>query len=129
LAFCPFAAALDRAERRRAGPICLDRGKEGRRPKLPGNCWIEGRGPTIGQYRTVVKAVQSSVVGVKASRAVGGKDNDELSGFLIARAGSRGRTEVRDLRKATLESTLAPLFKTLAEVFVAKQPEDVSGLL
>ena len=43
----------------------------------------EGRGPTIGQYRYVVKAVQLSVVGIKASRTVAGQESDELSAFLF----------------------------------------------
>ena len=43
----------------------------------------EGREPTIAQYRFVVKAVQSSVVGVKASRNVDGQDSDELSSLLF----------------------------------------------
>jgi serine protease Do len=59
------------------------RGKERAEAEVARQLLDEGRGPTIGQYRTVVKAVQSSVVGVKASRAVGGQDNDELSGFLF----------------------------------------------
>ena len=59
------------------------RGKERAEAEVARQMLDEGRGPTIGQYRTVVKAVQSSVVGVKASRAVGGQDNDELSGFFF----------------------------------------------
>ncbi len=59
------------------------RGKERAEAEVARQMLDEGRGPTIGQYRTVVKAVQPSVVGVKASRAVGGQDNDELSGFFF----------------------------------------------
>jgi serine protease Do len=59
------------------------RGKERAEAEVARQLLDDGRGPTIGQYRTVVKAVQPSVVGVKASRAVGGQDNDELSGFFF----------------------------------------------
>ncbi len=59
------------------------RGKERAEAEVARQMLDDGRGPTIGQYRTVVKAVQASVVGVKASRAVGGPDNDELSGLLF----------------------------------------------
>ncbi len=55
------------------------RGKERAEAEVARELLDEGRGPTIGQYRTVVKAVQSSVVGVKASRIVDGQDSDELS--------------------------------------------------
>jgi serine protease Do len=59
------------------------RGKERAEAEVARQLLDEGRGPTIGQYRTVVKAIQPSVVGVKASRAVGGQESDELSGFLF----------------------------------------------
>ena len=59
------------------------RGKERAEAEVARQLLDEGRGPTIGQYRTVVKAVQSSVVGVKASRSVDGQDNDEVSSFLF----------------------------------------------
>jgi serine protease Do len=59
------------------------RGKERAEAEVARQLLDEGRGPTIGQYRTVVKAVQPSVVGVKASRTVGGQDSDELSSFLF----------------------------------------------
>ncbi len=42
-----------------------------------------GHNVTIGDYRYVVKAIQPSVVGVKAARIVGGEENDELSSFLF----------------------------------------------
>ena len=59
------------------------RGKERAEAEVARQLLDEGRGPTIGQYRTVVKAVQSSVVGVKASRSLDGQDNDELSSFFF----------------------------------------------
>jgi serine protease Do len=59
------------------------RGKERAEAEVNRQLLDEGRGATIGQYRTVVKAVQSSVVGVKASRSVAGPDNDELSPFFF----------------------------------------------
>ena len=59
------------------------RGKERAEAEIARQVLDEGRGPTIGQYRYVVKAVQSSVVGVKASRSVDGQDNDELSSFFF----------------------------------------------
>ncbi len=59
------------------------RGKERAEAEVARQLLDEGRGATIGQYRTVVKAVQSSVVGVKASRSLDGQDNDELSSFLF----------------------------------------------
>jgi serine protease Do len=55
------------------------RGKERAEAEVARQLLDEGRGPTIGQYRTVVKAVQPSVVGVKASRSLRGRDMDELS--------------------------------------------------
>ncbi len=55
------------------------RGKERAEAEIARQVLDEGRGPTIGQYRTVVKAVQSSVVGVKATRAAGGRDLDDLA--------------------------------------------------
>ncbi len=55
------------------------RGKERAEAEVARKLLDEGRGATIGQYRTVVKAVQSSVVGVKASHRVDGQDNDEMS--------------------------------------------------
>jgi serine protease Do len=56
------------------------RGKERAEAEVARQLLDEGRGPTIGQYRTVVKAVQPSVVGVKATRGVGGeRDVDELA--------------------------------------------------
>jgi serine protease Do len=54
------------------------RGKERAEAEVARQLLDEGREVTIGQYRTVVKAVQSSVVGVKASRRIGGQDDDEL---------------------------------------------------
>ena len=59
------------------------RGKERAEAEVARQVLDEGRGATIGQYRTVVKAVQSSVVGVKASRSLDGQDSDELSSFLF----------------------------------------------
>jgi serine protease Do len=59
------------------------RGKERAEAEIARQLLDEGRGATIGQYRTVVKAVQSSVVGVKASRGGGRQDDDELSSFLF----------------------------------------------
>ena len=59
------------------------RGKERAEAEVAREMLDEGRGATIGQYRTVVKAVQSSVVGVKASRSLDGQENDELSSFLF----------------------------------------------
>jgi serine protease Do len=59
------------------------RGKERAEAEVARQVLDEGRGATIGQYRYVVKAVQSSVVGVKASRSVDGQDSDELSSFLF----------------------------------------------
>ena len=59
------------------------RGKERAEAEVARQLLDEGRGATIAQYRTIVKAVQSSVVGVKASRSVDGQDNDELSSFLF----------------------------------------------
>src|SRR5271157_4544283 len=59
------------------------RGKERAEAEIAQQLLEEGHGATIGQYRYVVKAVQSSVVGVKASRSVDGQDNDELSSFLF----------------------------------------------
>jgi serine protease Do len=59
------------------------RGKERAEAEVARQLLDEGRGATIGQYRTIVKAVQSSVVGVKASRNIGGRDNDELSSFFF----------------------------------------------
>jgi len=55
------------------------RGKERAEAEVARELLDEGRGATIGQYRYVVKAVQSSVVGVKASRGGGGQEDDELS--------------------------------------------------
>ena len=57
------------------------RGKERAEAEVARQLLDEGRGATIAQYRTVVKAVQSSVVGVKASRSLDGQDSDELSSF------------------------------------------------
>ncbi|MGO9110594.1 MAG: S1C family serine protease [Thermoguttaceae bacterium] len=59
------------------------RGKERAEAEIARQVLDDGRGATIAQYRYVVKAVQSSVVGVKASRAIDGQDNDELSSFLF----------------------------------------------
>ena len=61
----------------------LTRGKERAEAEVARQLLDEGRGATIAQYRYVVKAVQSSVVGVKASRSVDGQDNDEVSSFLF----------------------------------------------
>jgi serine protease Do len=61
------------------------RGKQRAEAEVARQLLDEGRGATIAQYRFVVKAVQSSVVGVKASRSVGGEDEDELSSFLFGR--------------------------------------------
>jgi serine protease Do len=63
--------------------FAFTRGRERAEAEVARQMLDEGRGVTIGQYRYVVKAVQSSVVGVKASRSVGGEDNDELSSFLF----------------------------------------------
>lgn len=60
------------------------RGKERAEAEVARQVLDEGRGPTIGQYRTVVKAVQSSVVGVKATRGAGNRDLDDLA-FLFGR--------------------------------------------
>jgi len=65
--------------------FALTRGKERAEAEVSRQLLDEGRGATIGQYRNVVKAVQSSVVGVKASRSVGGQNNDELASFLFGR--------------------------------------------
>ncbi len=51
-----------------------------------------GRPLTIADYRYVVKAVQRSVVGVKASRIVRGQQGDELS-FLLFGQGPRWREQ------------------------------------
>ena len=59
------------------------RGKERAQAEVARQLLDEGRGPTISQYRYVVKAVQSSVVGVKASRSLDGQDDDEMSAFLF----------------------------------------------
>ncbi len=59
------------------------RGKERAEAEVARQVLDEGRGPTTGQYRFVVKAVQSSVVGVKVSRNLDGQDNDELSSFFF----------------------------------------------
>ena len=59
------------------------RGKERAAAEVARDLLEEGRGPSIGQYRYVVKAVQSSVVGVKASRSLDGQDADELTSFLF----------------------------------------------
>ena len=61
--------------------FALTRGKERAEAEVARQLLDEGRGATIAQYRYVVKAVQSSVVGVKASRRLDGQDNDELSSF------------------------------------------------
>jgi serine protease Do len=58
-------------------------GKERAEAEVARQLLDEGRGPTIGQYRTVVKAVQPSVVGVKASRAVRGREADDFSDFFF----------------------------------------------
>jgi serine protease Do len=58
-------------------------GKERAEAEVARQVLDEGRGPTIAQYRTVVKAVQSSVVGVKASRTVRGQETDDFSDFLF----------------------------------------------
>ena len=65
------------------------RGKQRAEAEVARKLLDEGHGATIGQYRTVVKAVQSSVVGVKASRNVHAQDNDELPFFF----GPRGWRE------------------------------------
>jgi serine protease Do len=62
------------------------RGKERAEAEIARQLLDEGKGPTIGQYRIVVKAVKSSVVGVKASRRVGGGNNDEMN-FLFRQGG------------------------------------------
>jgi len=59
------------------------RGKERAESEIARQLLDEGKGATIAQYRYVVKAIQSSVVGVKALRNVGGQDTDELSSFLF----------------------------------------------
>jgi serine protease Do len=59
------------------------RGKQRAEAEVARHLLDEGRGATIAQYRYVVKAVQSSVVGVKAARNVDGQDTDELSSFLF----------------------------------------------
>ncbi len=69
------------------------RGKERAKAEVARQLLEEGHGATIGQYRTVVKAVQSSVVGVKASRSVGGDDGDEVTSFLF---GPRGQWREQD---------------------------------
>jgi serine protease Do len=58
-------------------------GKERAESEIARQVLDEGRGPTIGQYRTVVKAVQPSVVGVKALRTVRGQETDEFSDFFF----------------------------------------------
>jgi serine protease Do len=65
------------------------RGKQRAEAEVARELLDEGHGSTIGQYRTVVKAVQSSVVGVKASRNVHAQENDELPFFF----GPRGWRE------------------------------------
>ena len=62
------------------------RGKQRAEAEIARQLLDEGRGATIGQYRYVVKAVQSSVVGVKASHNVGGPDDDEFSSSFSATA-------------------------------------------
>ncbi len=58
-------------------------GKERAEAEVARQVLDEHRGPTIAQYRTVVKAVQPSVVGVKASRTVGRQQTDDVSEFLF----------------------------------------------
>jgi len=72
----------------------ITRGRERAETEINRQLLDEGRGATIGQYRTVVKAVQASVVGVKASRSVGGQDNNEFAAFLFGPG--RGRREQED---------------------------------
>ncbi len=62
------------------------RGKERAEAEVARQVLDEGRGPTLGQYRTVVKAVQRSVVGVKATRFVGGRIMNDLP-FVIGPGG------------------------------------------
>ena len=79
------------------------RGKERAEAEIARQVLDEGRGPTIGQYRTVVKAVQSSVVGVKATRAAGGRDLDDLAlDFRTRRAPRAGSRLRRDHRSGGL---------------------------
>ena len=68
------------------------RGKERAEAEVARQLLDEGRGPTIGQYRTVVKAVQPSVVGVKASRTVGGRDDDDWA-FLFPHGALREQNQ------------------------------------
>ena len=74
------------------------RGKERAEAEVARQLLDEGREVTIGQYRTVVKAVQSSVVGVKASRRIGGQDDDELPFPFTARIPRTGPGFRRDRR-------------------------------
>jgi serine protease Do len=58
------------------------RGRERAEAEVARQLLDEGKGPTIGRYRYVVKAVQPCVVSVKASRTVEAEDNDEVRSFL-----------------------------------------------
>jgi serine protease Do len=65
------------------------RGRERAEAEVARQLLDEGRGVTIGQYRTVVKAVQPSVVGVKASRSINDEEGDELPYHFGAGRGMR----------------------------------------
>ena len=64
--------------------FAITRGRERAEAEVARQLLDEGRGATIAQYRVVVKAVQPSVVGVKASRNLDDQDADELSSFFFA---------------------------------------------
>jgi len=77
LALLVLPSAVERIE------YAYTRGKERAAADVARQLLDEGRSPMIVQYRDVVKAVQPSVVGVKASRTVSGQDTDELAAFLL----------------------------------------------
>jgi len=69
------------------------RGRERAEAEVARQMLDEGHGATIAQYRYVVKAIQPSVVGVKASRNVGAQEDDEISWFPF---GPHGRLREQD---------------------------------
>ncbi|MGA2620607.1 MAG: trypsin-like peptidase domain-containing protein [Thermoguttaceae bacterium] len=72
--------------------FAVTRGRERAQAEVAQAQLASGRPLTIADYRYVVKAVQRSVVGVKASRIVRGQQGDELS-FLLFGQGPRWREQ------------------------------------
>ena len=70
------------------------RGKERAEAEVARQLLDEGRGPTIGQYRTVVKAVQRRSWASRRRGPWAGRRTMNISSFLFGPGGFASRTKV-----------------------------------